>query len=188
MVSTSVSLLKRLRTESSEVDWSKFVDIYAPIIFYWGRQKGLKPDDAADLVQDVLADLVTKLRTFEYDPKQRFRGWLRTITVNRAINSQRRNAKSPQTGQETKLLFASAEDDNDLLSDAQYYSQLALQTLHLMQQDVEPTTWKAGWLQLVEGRKAQDVARELGISINAAYLAKSRLLNKLRTELDGLHD
>lgn len=187
MVSTSVSLLERLRTESSEMDWGRFVDIYAPLLFYWGRQKGLQPNDAADLVQDVLAELVTKLRTFEYDPKLRFRGWLRTIAVNRAINFQRRNAKSPQTGQETQLRFASTNDD-DFLSDAQYYSQLAIQTLHLMQKDVELATWKAGWLQLVEGSKAQDVARQLGISINAAYLAKSRMLNKLRTELDGLCD
>ncbi len=187
MVSTSVSLLNRIRTTPSELDWSRFVDIYAPLIFYWGRQKGLQPEDSAELVQDVLTDLVTKMRTFEYDPRQRFRGWLRTLVVNRAINSQRRIARSPQTGRELQIHLASVEDD-DLLSNTQYFSQVALQTLRLMQTDFEPATWQAGWFQIVDGRKAAEVASELGITINAAYLAKSRLLNRLRGELEGLFD
>lgn len=188
MVSTSVSLLNRIRTTSSDLDWNRFVDIYAPLIFYWGRQKGLQPEDSAELVQDVLTDLVTKLRTFEYDPRQRFRGWLRTIVVNRAINSRRRITKSPQTGHELQLHLANVEDDNDLLGNTQYFSQVALQTLRLLQCEFEPATWQAGWFQIVDGRKAGEVASELGMTINAAYLAKSRLLNKLRSELEGLFD
>jgi len=83
MNSTSVNLLKRLREPEAEPAWQRFVELYAPLIFYWARQKGLSADDASDLLQDVLATLLTKLPEFQLDPDRRFRGWLRTVTVNR---------------------------------------------------------------------------------------------------------
>jgi hypothetical protein len=82
MDSTSISLLRRLRQPNQEAAWQRFVDLYAPLIFHWSKNQGLTPTDASDLVQDVLAIVVEKLPEFEYDPQRRFRGWLRTVTVN----------------------------------------------------------------------------------------------------------
>lgn len=186
--STSISLLRRLKSPQADMAWQRFVDLYAPLIFYWGRQRGLEPTDAADLLQDVLSDLVVRLRDFEYDASQRFRGWLRTIVVNRASNMRRRNELAPQTGQHTKLSLAvdGEQVEDDLLAEAQYRCHIAKQTLKLLQADFKDTTWQAGWMQIVEQLPAADVAKELGISLNAAYLAKSRLLARLRHELQGL--
>ena len=80
MDSTSVSLLRRLREPDHDAAWQRFVDLYAPLIFHWAKNRGLNPTDAADLVQEVLVTLVAKLPEFEYDPTKRFRGWLRTVT------------------------------------------------------------------------------------------------------------
>ena len=184
--STSISLLRRLKSPQADMAWQRFVDLYAPLIFYWGRQRGLGPSDAADLLQDVLGDLVVKLRDFEYDASQRFRGWLRIIVVNRANNMRRRNELAPQTGQYTNLLLAIDGDQDDLLAEAQYRCHIAKQTLMLMQADFKDSTWQAGWMQIVEQLPAADVAKELGISLNAVYLAKSRVLARLRHELQGL--
>jgi RNA polymerase sigma-70 factor (ECF subfamily) len=186
--STSISLLRRLKSPQADMAWQRFVDLYAPLIFYWGRQRGLEPTDAADLLQDVLGDLVVKLRDFEYDASQRFRGWLRTIVVNRASNMRRRNELAPQTGQHIKLALAvdGEQDEDDLLAEAQYRCHIAKQTLKLLKADFKDSTWQAGWMQIVEKRPAADVAKELGISLNAVYLAKSRLLARLRHELQGL--
>ena len=84
MNSTSVSLLRRLRQSDQEDAWQRFVDLYAPLIYHWGRNQGLSAGDASDLVQEVMVILVTKLPDFEYDPSKRFRGWLRTVTLNAA--------------------------------------------------------------------------------------------------------
>ena len=62
------------------------------------------------------------------------------------------------------------------------------QALRLMVADFEPTTWKACWETVVADRPAAAVAAELGISVNAVYLAKARVLARLRTDLDGLLD
>lgn len=177
--STSIALLNRLKSPHAEMAWQRFVDLYGPLIFYWGRQKGLNATDAADLLQDVLSDLVVRLRTFEYDASQRFRGWLRTIVVNRASNMRRRNELAPQSGQHSSVLLATEDDDHDLLAETQYRCHIAKQTLMLLRNDFGDSTWQAGWMQIVDQRKAADVASELQITVNAAYLAKSRLLSKL---------
>jgi len=57
-----------------------------------------------------------------------------------------------------------------------------------MQNEFQPVTWKACWEYVVGGRDPESIASELGITVNAVYLAKSRVLRKLRQELAGLLD
>src|SRR5690349_13376275 len=57
VMETPVSLLERLREPAQEQAWARFVELYTPLLFHWARHIGLQEADAADLVQDVLADL-----------------------------------------------------------------------------------------------------------------------------------
>ena len=188
MDSTSVNLLQRLREPQAESAWQTFVDLYAPLIFYWARQKGLGPTDAADLVQDVLAILVVKLPEFDYNADRRFRGWLRTITLNRANDLHRRKSVRPQTECDEILERLTVVDDSDLFIEAEYRSLVVHRALELLRPEFRETTWHASWMQIVDGRKASDVATQLGLPLNAVYLAKSRVLARLREELEGLLD
>jgi RNA polymerase sigma-70 factor (ECF subfamily) len=187
MDSTSISLLHRLREPDQESAWQRFVDLYAPLIFHWSRGQGLNATDASDLVQDVMPVLVTKLRKFEYDPlKNRFRGWLRTITVNKARDYGRQQAIRPTTGQDETIQRKLAATPLDLFEETEYRSFLACRALELMRAEFQDATWQACWKQVVEEQKATDVAQELGMTMNAAYLAKSRVLGRLREELSEL--
>jgi len=49
-------------------------------------------------------------------------------------------------------------------------------------------TWEAFREFVLNGRPAAEVARELGISANAVYLARNRVLTRLRAELGELLD
>ncbi|MDX1967548.1 MAG: sigma-70 family RNA polymerase sigma factor [Planctomycetaceae bacterium] len=186
MDSTSVSLFRRLREPQPDAAWQRFVDLYGPLIFRWGCQKGLSATDAADLVQDVLATLLVKLPEFEYDPTRRFRGWLRTIVVNRACDLRRRNARLPANAADEVLAQLTVVEDVDLFLDAEYCRLLVHRALELLRSEFSSATWEAGRRQLLEGVRAGDAAQQLGLSLNAAYLAKSRLLSRLREELAGL--
>src|SRR5262249_60927380 len=86
---TSQSLLERLRRRDDAAAWTRFTDLYTPLLYHWARQLAAQPTDAADLVQDVLATLVRLLPDFRYDPAQSFRAWLRSILVNRWRTSRR---------------------------------------------------------------------------------------------------
>ncbi|HEY2154472.1 MAG TPA: sigma-70 family RNA polymerase sigma factor, partial [Isosphaeraceae bacterium] len=72
--------------------------------------------------------------------------------------------------------------------EAEYRRRLVLRALQVMKTDFQPATWRACWENVVDGRTAGDVARELGITINSVYLAKARVLRRLHLELDGLLD
>src|SRR5271154_45229 len=90
MHTTSVSLLERLRQPAEQDAWNRFVHLYTPLLFAWADRAGLQSHDAADLVQDVFVLLLRKLPEFTYDSRQSFRGWLRTVALNKWRESRRR--------------------------------------------------------------------------------------------------
>jgi RNA polymerase sigma-70 factor (ECF subfamily) len=188
MDSTSLSLLRQLKETDREEAWQRFVDLYAPLIFHWGQSHGLNPTDASELVQEVMAVLVHKLPEFEYDPSKRFRGWLRTVTVNKARDLQRRQSVRPVTGVEETFATLSGPNGPDLFEQREYQSFLVNRALTTMKAEFPEHAWQACWMFVVEGCSGADVARQLGITENAAYVAKSRVLRRLREELEGLLD
>lgn len=185
MNTTPHSLLERLRSPTEEAAWGRFVELYTPLLYHWARRFGLQQEDAADLVQEVFSILAVELPSFRCDSKQRFRGWLWTVTRNKWRSRQRRLAVRPQEVGDADLA-AVADDNSDGLEETEYRKYLVGRALQIMQGEFEPTTWKACWLYVVEGRSSADVAAELGLSVNAVHLAKSRVLRRLRQELEGL--
>lgn len=187
MDSTSVSLLKRLREPSPEPAWARFVELYAPLIFHWGRRHGLSAADAADLVQEVMAVLTVKLPDFEYDASQSFRGWLKTVALNKVRDLKRRESVRPRPDQRA-IENAKVEPDVDLLGHEEHRRYLVGRALELLRVEFQETTWDACRRHIVEGASPQQVAKEFGLTLNAFYIAKSRVLKRLRAELNGLLD
>ena len=186
MHTTPLTLLERVRQSTDQAAWSSFVALYTPLLLYWARRSGLQEHDAADVVQEVFVILVRKLPEFQYDPQQSFRGWLRTVLLN-CCRSRFKKRTEVVPGGELPA-ERTAPDDSTLFTEAEYHTWLVARAVELLQAEFEPTTWKASWETLVNGRPAPDVAAELQISVNAVYLAKARVLSKLRRELDGLWD
>jgi RNA polymerase sigma-70 factor, ECF subfamily len=185
MDSTSINLLTRLSEPNANVAWQRFIDLYTPMIYHWARQRGLPSEDAADLVQDILITLIVKMRNFEYDPSLRFRGWLRTITINRVIDHQRRSKGRTAETLDSASLQAKVVD-GDFFSEREYQRRLVQRTLQLLQNEYPDLIWQAAWCQLINAESATAVAQRLNITKNQAYLAKSRILARLREELGGL--
>src|SRR5579884_1657537 len=119
MSDTPASLLQRLRQPDSRQAWERFVDLYTPLIFFWGVRAGLPAQDAGDLVQDVFATLLTKLPEFDYDRDRSFRAWLRTITLNRWRDLRRRQAVRAHAGSEA-LEHVAAPEAAEALWEAEY--------------------------------------------------------------------
>ncbi len=180
-----MSLLERLRDPGDAEAWKRFVHLYAPLVFHWGRRRGLDAADSADLVQEVMATLVRALPDFRYDSGGRFRGWLRTLTINKATDLHRQNKASSARTNVAELDGPTEPSAADLFEEEEYRRYLVRRAFDLVHSDIDEVTWTACRLQVMEGKKAADAARELGITINSAYLAKSRVLARLRKELEG---
>jgi RNA polymerase sigma-70 factor (ECF subfamily) len=183
---TRVSLLERLRQASDREAWARFVDLYSPLIYYWARRTGLQSQDAADLVQEVLLSVLKSLPQFTYDEHRSFRGWLRTVTLNK-WRERRRTGTKPTAGA-AGLDDLVSPDSADALWEQEYNEYLGRRALKVMQADFRENTWRACWEVVVSGKAATQVARELGISIGAVHAAKFRVLTRLREELSGLID
>jgi RNA polymerase sigma-70 factor (ECF subfamily) len=184
MSTTSISLLARLRQPGDDQAWQRFVSFYAPLLYHWAKKTGLPAGEIEDLVQDVFATLITRLPQFDYDGGQSFRGWLRTIIVNRCRDWFRRRENQPHGA--PRETWDGSPDIAEWLAENEYRTQLASRALDLMRQEFEESTWRACFECVVNDRPAAEVARELGLTVNAVYVAKSRVLRRLRQELDGL--
>jgi RNA polymerase sigma-70 factor (ECF subfamily) len=184
---TPVSLLERLRRPGESDAWSRFVELYTPLLYFWARRAGLQEADASDLVQEVLVLLFRKLPEFNYDRQRSFRGWLRTLTLNKWRESRRRHAPAPLGG-EAGLDGIAAPDELAFLEEADYRRQLVAQALDILRGEFPVTTWTAFREYVLVGRQPEEVAAELHVRVGTVYAAKSRVLSRLRQELEGLLD
>ena len=187
MESTSTSLLVRLRQSDDREAWDSFVTLYGPLIFRWARRTGLREDDATDLVQDVMAVLVKKLPEFQYDKSKSFRAWLKTVTLNRWRDLQRRQT-APLVDATDSEIARIPDPLVDDFWDRELQQQVVARALALMEQDFEQATWEACKRYVFSEESPDDLAAEYGISVWTIYSAKSRLVKKLRDELDGMLD
>lgn len=103
MHSTPASLLERLRRPGDRRAWDRFVELYAPLIYYWACRTGLRAEDTADLGQDVFATLLEKMPGFVYDPGKSFRAWLRTLVLNKWRDHRRRSAAAARRAEKGPL-------------------------------------------------------------------------------------
>lgn len=186
MTSTPVSLLERLTRGTDAAAWDRLVQLYTPLLFRWCRGVGLDDSSAADLIQDVFIVLLEQFPTFRYDPARSFRAWLKTVLMNAWRKHQRKLNRGPAMTGDPELVPDT--DPGQVLEEAEHRDFLIRRALALAQTDFEPTTWKACWEFVVNDRSADDVGAEFGITVNAVYLAKSRVLRHLRTELAGFLD
>jgi RNA polymerase sigma-70 factor, ECF subfamily len=184
---TPASLLDHVRNPADQAAWKRFVQIYTPLLYHWAHRIRLQDQDAADLVQDVFTVLVQKLPEFQYDRQRSFRAWLKTVLLNKWREHQRRRAPVALEGNGNSVA-APPDAEPDGLSEAEYRQQLVQRTLKLIRPEFQPATWQAFWQSFIAGRPAPEVARDLGITVNAVYIAKCRVLRRLRRELDGLLD
>ena len=194
MSDTSLSLVERLRLRPDAESWRQLVDLYTPLIHRWLRRHAAPAADADDLTQEVMIVVVRELPQFHHNQQRgAFRNWLRTITVNRLrVLWRSRQSRPLATGDSDFLkMLDELEDPNSGLSrlwDQQHDQHVARRLMELVEPQFEPSTWRAFRRVALDGVKAAVVAAELGMSVNAVLLAKSRVLSRLRQEMQGLTD
>jgi RNA polymerase sigma-70 factor (ECF subfamily) len=182
-MTTPLSLLERLSAPAPDpAAWGRFVELYTPLLVHWARGMGLQDADVADLIQDVFQVLVRQLPDFRPTGPGSFRGWLRVVLLNRWRTISRGRAERPGG----VWLEPVADDPVEGLIEAEYQRYMVGRAMRVMKSDFQETTWKACWEQVCNGRAAAEVASELGITLKAAYLARARVLRRLRQELEGL--
>ncbi len=190
---TRHSLLVRLRDCGDNQAWAQFVDLYAPLVHAYGRKHGLQDADAADLTQEVLQAIYGAIERFDYDPHRgSFRGWLFTLTRNRLLNfvaSRRRHPSGSGDTDVKEMLEQRPRDEPDEAIWNQHYQwRHFLWAAEQIRGSFQPQTWQAFWQTAVENRPAKAVAEGLGISVGTLYVARSRIIARLKQQIEQLTD
>ena len=188
---TRASLLVQLRTGSNHIAWQEFVKLYGPVIYGFARKRGLQDADAADLMQDVMRSVSAAIGRLDYDRQQgTFRGWLFTITRNKIFNflSARRIRPQGSGDSATNQLLNSHPDEEDgsTVWEMEYQRRLASLAMEQIKSEFQDNTWRAFWLTSVEGASAAEVSKQLGLSTGAIYVAKSRVLARLKEAVETI--
>lgn len=188
---TRPSLILRLRDAKDRDAWQQFTELYAPLVYSFARRRGLQDADAADLMQDVLRSVAGAAGRLDYDPRRgTFRGWLYTITRNKVFNfldRSRRQVRGSGDSDVRERLEATpaAADDTDEW-DRDFERRLFHQAAEDVKGEFRPKTWEAFWRTAVDGQASEEVADALEMSVGAVYVAKSRVLGRLRERVKEL--
>ena len=181
---TRGSLILRLADGRDARSWAQFVDIYAPLVFQFARRRGLQDADAADVAQEVLSAVSRAMSRGQYvSGKGTFRGWLLTIARNEvhSLLASRQRREQPGGGTTAQLELAARPGAEEIAAwEADHQQRLFAWAAERVQAEVQPATWQAFQRTAIEGASGEAVAAELGMSIAAVYLAKSRVMKRLR--------
>lgn len=192
MSDTSVSLLDRASRRTDEESWTRLTEIYTPLLIGWLRREGLQPSDVDDVVQDVLIYVSNELPNFRHNGRTgAFRSWLRQVLAFRAKkcrSSRQRNSLG--TGGSAFLdRLELLEDPTSGLSrlwDQEHDRHVIKKLMDQVRQRVAPQTWEAFEGTVVRGESPAAVGAKIGLTANAVYAARFRVLQQLREEGRGL--
>jgi RNA polymerase sigma-70 factor (ECF subfamily) len=184
---THSSLLLRLRDARDEAAWSHFVRLYAPLVYRYARRRGLQDSDAADVAQDVLRAAVRDAGNLDRIHRRgSLRSWLFTVAHHKVYDlHQARQKQGEATGESTMLAMLREQPGRDDRAawEREYREQLFAWAAEQVEAQCSPTAWQAFWRTAVEGQSAATVAQGLEITVAAVYLAKSRVMARLREQV-----
>lgn len=189
---TRPSLLLRLRNVEDETAWREFVRLYTPLVFGHCRRHGLQDADAADVAQEVMRVAAGAMPEFQYDAQRgKFRGWLLQTTRYRLHKFFARQNRAPQPTSETTLeRFLDGEPNSAEQTrwEEDYRQRLFDWAAEMARPEFQPATWDAFWLTAVDSVSVKEVAGQLGISVGAVYIARSRVIARLRELIETVTD
>jgi RNA polymerase sigma-70 factor (ECF subfamily) len=193
MDDTRKSLLLRAQT-GEEHAWQDLTDLYRPLIVGWLKRQGVATRDIDDLGQEILLKVVKYLPSFEHSGRAgAFRSWLRTIICNRTIDYWRAEGAGAESSgtRGAAAALQEVEDPNSDLNrrwDEEHDRYVLGCLLDLVGEEFEPATLQAFRRLTLDGASGAEVAGELGLTVPAVYMAKSRVLKRIRQEAEGLID
>jgi RNA polymerase sigma-70 factor, ECF subfamily len=165
--------------------WQRFCELYAPLVTYWCHRSRLSAADTEDVVQEIFLNVYHHITQF--GPRQprpgSFRRWLRAVaqhTITEQRRCQRRQVRAVAESDMDQPLADTVPAPAQAEPDAEERRILYHRALELIRPEVSSRSWQAFRQTAIEGRAAADVAADLGMSPSAVYLARARVVQRLR--------
>ena len=182
---TTTQLLDELRMTNDTSAWSQFCNHFQPVVVQFAKQLGLSAVDAEDAAQETMATFFKAFSSGRYDPRKgRLSSWLFGV-ANRVILNLRghrpleRLVPDKTTG---TSFWDLVQDDHSIRQtwETEWRQMVLKKCLEQVQREFDARVFRASELYAVRGISVEEVCNELEISRNAVYIAKSRILVRLR--------
>ena len=190
---TRSTLIAQVRSSEDREAWDQFVVIYRPVIYRMARRRGMQDADAQDLVQAVLVRVAGAIQSWEKSgPEIKFRHWLRRVARNTIATAFSRQPRDAGVGGSEMLdLLAeqpgnAADIERELANESM--REKYLRAASVVEADVDADTWRAFELTVVMGQPCDEVANLLGKSVGTVYAARSRIMRRLREQVQRLQE
>jgi len=183
---TRASLIVKIADAQDAQAWEEFARLYQPVVYRLARRRGFQDADAEELVQEVMLAVARAVE--RWDPnagRGRFRFWLHRIARNLMINFlTRRKYQVWGTGKSDaqQMLEAECESDSAVtqMFEIEYRREAFRVAARHVQAAVNEKTWQAFLLSTIDDLPVGEVARQLGMSVGSVYIARSRVMARLR--------
>lgn len=190
---TRASLISELRNPDNAQAWTDFVELYEPVLYRLARSKGLQHADAEDLTQEVLVKTAEKASSWNPAKDQgSFRSWLGVVLRNLIIQRFGRKsaiARATEARGGDLQNLGDVPDDRQLLTnmfDHEAQMEVFRVAGRRIRTEFSAATWQAFWNTWIEGMSIAKTAETLGMSSGAVYIARSRVMCRLREEASRL--
>lgn len=188
---TRPTLLERLRDAADPLAWDEFFGRYWPLVYAAARHRGCSDHTAEEIVQEVMLKVFRQRDIFRYDPERgRFRDWLRTLVRNQVAEYRRgpaQRVRGQGGGSDVAVLEPLGDEtEPDTAWEAEFEQALLVVLLDVVRQEMSPRTYLAFELLTLHELPGAQVAATIGISRNAVYKARRRVLARL-AELAGTY-
>ncbi len=186
---TRISLLQRLHNRGDSSAWIEFCEIYERAIYRLALKYGLQDADAREVSQEVLLAVSRRIHLFDVDGRGQFRGWLATIARNATVDQLRKNRRRQAFGQPlTADALESLETATLQSFEAEAHREQFRWAASQVQSVVAQQSWQAFWLTAVDGQSPEVVAKQLSLSVGAVYVARCRILAKIKTLIEPFRE
>jgi RNA polymerase sigma-70 factor (ECF subfamily) len=182
---THESLLVQVRSAENREAWEQFVRLYRPVVYRLARRRGMQDADAQDLVQQVFISVAAAIGDWEKSNESvRFHHWLARVVRNAILNGLSRRPHDRAAGGPSVQELLTAQPDIDPETsqeiELEYRREIYLRGAAIVRRDVDPDTWRAFELTVIENCPIDVAAMELGKQVGAVYAARSRVMRRLR--------
>ena len=189
---TKVSLILRLQDASDADAWEQFVPIYHPLIWSVAKRLGISDEDANDACQNTLLRLSQVVH--QWSPKKEnsnFRGWLFRVARNCMLREFEKDklrtvAAVSQDGKQYLDQLVEDTPEADSRFQLEFRRQLFAVAVEAVRPSVKPSYWEAFRLSYIENIGIKETAERLSISVNTVYVARHRVLNQIREEVNQM--
>ena len=188
---TRSTLIAHVQSPENQGAWTEFVTLYRPVIYRMARKRGMQDADAQDLSQTVLIRIARSIdRWKKTDPSIGFRHWLSRVAKNAILTALAKPSRDGAMGGTDiqDMLYQQPDVDPDVerAFALEYLREKYHRAAATVQTDVDAVTWQAFELSMVDGRPCNEVAEQLGKPIGTIYAARSRVMRRLRDQIDQM--